>query len=198
MDFYESFMKFSFNDEDIFRIEEDEIVKSSEGIKACECIVLLSENVALIEAKSSAPRIDNEEKFQTFINDIRQKFSDSLQLFNDIKNRVYGEDAFKRLPINLQSTQVPQEAYKIYLIIHGHKLEWLLGLIDALRVALKEEVRKWNLRDSNIKVYNEESALDNHLIVAYVPRAEIDLLKQPNGNMDQNLVKKWFDQNGNL
>lgn len=67
MEFVESFMKFSFQDDDIFRIEEDELVQSTDGIKACECVVLISENVALIEAKSSAPKIDNEEKFQQFI-----------------------------------------------------------------------------------------------------------------------------------
>ena len=75
-------MKFSFCDEDVFRIEEDELVKSTEGIKACECVVLINENVALIEAKSSSPRIDNEEKFQAFISSIREKFSDSLQVFS--------------------------------------------------------------------------------------------------------------------
>ena len=169
------------------------MVQSTDGIKACECVVLISENVALIEAKSSAPRIDNEEKLQQFISDIRQKFADSLQLFSDIKNKNRGEGAFQRLPINLQNTQVLTDAYKIYLIIHGHRLDWLLGLIDALRVALQEEVKKWNLRDSNIKVYNEQTALENHLIVAYIPRADIDLLRQPNGNADDAKVKEWFD-----
>ena len=45
MEFIESFMKFSFSDDDM----------------------LISENVALIEAKSSSPRVENEEKFQKFI-----------------------------------------------------------------------------------------------------------------------------------
>ena len=188
MEFVESFMKFSFQDDDIFRIEEDELVQSTDGIKACECVVLISEKVALIEAKSSAPKIDNEEKFQQFISDIRQKFADSLQLFNDIKNKKRGEEAFLRLPINLQNSQVPTEAYKIYLIIHGHHLDWLLGLTDALRVALQEEVKKWNLRDSNVKVYNEQTALENHLIVAYIPRADVDSLRQPNGNADETKI----------
>lgn len=47
MEFIESFMKFSFSDDDIFRIEEDELVKDVENVKACECVVLISENVAL-------------------------------------------------------------------------------------------------------------------------------------------------------
>jgi len=187
-------MKFSFDDEDIFRIEEDELVKAVEGIKACECVVLISENVALIEAKSSSPRVDNEEKFKDFISEIRQKFADSLQLFSDIKNKVKGEEAFMRLPINLQNTKVPTEAYKVYLIIHGHKIDWLLGLGDALRVALQEEVKKWNLRDSNIRVFNEQTALENHLIVAYIPVTDIAPLKQANGNADEAKVQEWFDR----
>lgn len=194
MEFIESYMKFSFRDEDIFRIEEDELVRVTEGIKACECIVLISENVALIEAKSSSPRIDNEEKFQAFISDIRQKFADSLQLFNDIKNKAKGEEAFLRLPVNLQNTQVPSNDYKIYLVIHGHQLDWLSGLIDALRKEMKDVVKAWNLRDSNIKVFNEQSALENNIIVSYIPVADIENFKLSNGQPDEAKVKMWFDE----
>lgn len=192
MEFVESFMKFSFSDEDIFRIEEDELVTAVDGIKSCECVVLISENVALIEAKSSTPRIDNEEKFQAFISDIRQKFADSLKLFSEIKSKAKGEDAFQRLPVNLQTTQVSTEAYKIFLIVHGHQFSWLPGLMDALREEMKDVVKEWNMRDSNVKVFNEETALENHIIVAYVPVSEIGPLKLPNGNPDDAKVLAWF------
>lgn len=192
MEFIESFMKFSFSDDDIFRIEEDELVKDVENVKACECVVLISENVALIEAKSSSPRIENEEKFQKFISDIGQKFADSLQLFSDIKSKEKGDEAFQRLPVNLQNTQITTEAYKIYLIIHGHQLDWLLGLMDALRKELKDVVKQWNLRDSNVKVYNETTALENKLIVAYIPKAETKALRLPDGSVDDAKVQAWF------
>jgi hypothetical protein len=192
MEFIESFMKFSFSDDDIFRIEEDELVKDVENVKACECVVLISENVALIEAKSSSPRIENEEKFQKFISDIGQKFADSLQLFSDIKSKEKGDEAFQRLPVNLQNTQIATEAYKIYLIIHGHQLDWLLGLMDALRNELNDVVKQWNLRDSNIKVYNEATALENKLIVAYIPKAETKALRLPDGSVDDAKVQAWF------
>jgi len=185
-------MKFSFSDDDIFRIEEDELVKDVENVKACECVVLISENVALIEAKSSSPRIENEEKFQKFISDIGQKFADSLQLFSDIKSKEKGDEAFQRLPVNLQNTQIATEAYKIYLIIHGHQLDWLLGLMDALRKELNDVVKQWNLRDSNIKVYNEATALENKLIVAYIPKAETKVLRLPDGSVDDAKVQAWF------
>lgn len=192
MEFIESFMKFSFSDDDIFRIEDDELVKDVENVKACECVVLISENVALIEAKSSSPRVENEEKFQKFISDIGQKFADSLQLFSDIKSKIKGEEAFLRLPVNLQNTQIATEAYKIYLIIHGHQLDWLSGLMDALRKELKDVVKQWNLRDSNVKVYNEATALENKLIVAYIPKAETKSLRLPDGSIDDAKVQAWF------
>ena len=162
MEFIESFMKFSFSDDDIFRIEEDELVKDVENVKACECVVLISENVALIEAKSSSPRIENEEKFQKFISDIGQKFADSLQLFSDIKSKKKGDEAFLRLPANLQNTQIATEAYKIYLII------------------------------------NEATALENKLIVAYIPKAETRALRLPDGSVDDAKVQAWFAAHNSL
>lgn len=194
MEFIESFMKFSFRDEDIFRIEEDELMKETEGVKACECVVLISEDVALIEAKASSPRIDNEAKFQVFISDIRQKFADSLRLFNEIKSKARGEEAFLRLPTGLQNSQASASTYKIYLIIYGHQLDWLPGLTDVLRQEMKEVVREWNLHDSNVKVFNEVSALENNLIVAYVPVSDIAALKLPDGTPDPVKVQQWFDE----
>lgn len=47
MEFVESFMKFSFHDDDMFRIEEDELITGTEGHKACEYVVLISENVSV-------------------------------------------------------------------------------------------------------------------------------------------------------
>mgnify|MGYP003290131921 CR=1 FL=1 len=194
MEFVESFMKFSFHDDDMFRIEEDELITGTEGHKACECVVLISENVAFIEAKASAPNPANGRDFPDFIDDIKQKFANSLQLFTDMKMKVHGDDAFQRLPINLQTDTSPTDTYKIYLIIHGHREDWLIGLLDALKDAMREVVRQWNLRDSNIKVYNEEIALENKLIVAYVPKGDLISVKQDNGNADPAKIVQWFEE----
>ena len=79
MEFYESFMKFSFADSDVFCIEADPLVVNSTGQKACECVVLLSPRVAFIEAKASAPK---EVASSVFMDEIKRKFADSLRLFN--------------------------------------------------------------------------------------------------------------------
>lgn len=190
MEFYESFMKFSFADEYVFCIENDSLVQNSDHIKACECVVLLHPQVALIEAKASSPR---EVAGSAFIEDIKQKFADSLRLFNEIKNKEHGEEAYLRLPVNLRSLTLNADDYLICLIVHGHKLEWLIGLQDAFREALREVIEQWNIKDYKVKVYNEEMALEKRLIVAYVPKEQRDILREPNGNISQEKMKEWFD-----
>ena len=64
--------------------------------------------------------------------------------------------------------------------------------MDALRKELKDVVKKWNLRDSNVKVYNEATALENKLIVAYIPKAETKSLRLPDGSIDDAKVQAWF------
>lgn len=196
MEFIESFMKFSFADDDVFRIEEDELVRGHSSRKACECVVLISPQIAFIEAKASTPNPNARERFDEFIDDIKQKFTDSLNLFEGIKKGQLGEDALMRLPVNLRNTEVPTKEYLIYLIVHGHRLDWLPGLQDALREALRDVVKEWNLRDSNVKALNEEVAKELHLITAYVSRDNVDSLRQDNGNADELAVSRWFTENG--
>ena len=88
MVFYESFMKFGFPDEDVFRIENDPLVISADGIDSCECIVhvfdetMALDKTTLIEAKSSSPKSVDTIKFEMFIDSVGKKFSDSLSLYN--------------------------------------------------------------------------------------------------------------------
>lgn len=64
--------------------------------------------------------------------------------------------------------------------------------MDALRKELNDVVKQWNLRDSNVKVYNEATALENKLIVAYIPKAETKALRLPDGSVDDAKVQAWF------
>lgn len=197
MEFIESFMKFSFADDDLFCIEKDPLVIETDGIKACECVVLINPNVALIEAKSSTPKPSNMEKFNDFLEDIRQKFSDSIRLFSEMKSGCKGEEVRLRIPANLLSDTTSPSEYRIFLIVHGHRLDWLGELQETLRDILRDVVSEWNLKDSNVKAFNEETAMENHLIVAYVPKDEIADLKEPNGNMDIGKTTEWFSQHKN-
>lgn len=194
MEFYESFMKFSFSDEDVFCIEKDPLVVEAEGVKACECVVLINPRVALIEAKASSPKDICGDKFKDFISDIKQKFSDSLRLFNEVKNKEHGEVAFGRLPLHLQGMAISPNQYVICLIVHGHKIDWLVGLQDAFREAMRDVVNQWNIKDSQVKVFNEETALDNRLIIAFIPKDERDIVREKDGSISQEKMKEWFSQ----
>lgn len=174
MEFYESFMKFSFSNEDVFCIEKDPLVTETEGVKACECIVYISPKVALIEAKSSSPKDISGDKFKDFISDIQQKFSDSLRLFHETRDGQHGESSFSRLPLHLRSLQITPNMYMVCLIVHGHRLDWLVGLQDAFREAMRDVINHWQIKDSQVKVFNEETAKDNHLIAAFIPKDERD------------------------
>ena len=196
MEFIESFMKFSFADDDVFRIEKDELVCGCSGLKACECVVLISPRIAFIEAKPSTPNPNSGERFNEFIDDIKQKSTDSLNLFEGIKTGHLGEEALMRLPLNLRNAEIHTNDYLIYLIVHGHRLDWLSGLQDALREAMRDVIKEWNLRDSNVKALNEEIAKELHLITDYVPRDIVDSLRQDNGNADELSVSRWLAEYG--
>lgn len=192
MEFYESFMKFSFPDEDVFCIEKDPLVADTDGIKACECVVFINPHVALIEAKSSSPKDICGDKFKDFISDITQKFSDSLQLFDDLKNKKHGEVAFLRLPIHLQQFSMPPGEYQIYLIVHGHQIDWLGGLQDAFREAMRGVIRQWGIKDFQVRVYNEKIALEKRLIAAFIPKSERDDVRDKDGSVSLQKTIDWF------
>lgn len=192
MEFYESFMKFSFPDEDVFCIEKDPLVADTDGIKACECVVFINPHVALIEAKSSSPKDICGDKFKDFISDITQKFSDSLQLFDDLKNKKHGEVAFQRLPIHLRQFSMPPGEYQIYLIVHGHQIDWLGGLQDAFREAMRGVIRQWGIKDFQVRVYNEKIALEKRLIAAFIPKSERDDVREKDGSVSLQKTIDWF------
>lgn len=194
MEFVESFMQFRFCDEDIFMIEKDPLVTESEGVKSCECVVLISERVALIEAKSSSPKSDNKEKFDDYINDIKDKFSTSLKLFSEIHDKKHGEEVFYRLPVHLQELQFKEEQYGIYLIVHGNEDSWMGGLQDALREALRDVIEQWNIDDVNVKALNHTMAKELCLIVDYIPLEILPSIKLPESDTEQHRrnAVEWF------
>lgn len=193
MEFYESFMKFNFPDDDVFCIEKDPLVTTTEGTKACECIVYISPKVALIEAKSSSPKEIGGDRFQAFICDIQQKFADSLRLFHEMRQGQHGEQPRSRLPVHLGSLKITPNMYAVCLIVHGHKIEWLVGLQDAFRDAMRNVITHWQIKDSQVKVFNEETALEYHLISAFIPKDERNTVRKEDGSISIEKTIEWFE-----
>ena len=79
--FEESNMVFSFSDEDVYRIEKSPLLAEVQ-LKATECVVYRQNAILFIEAKSSSPRPQPEDKFDKFIDEITDKFTHFLTFFD--------------------------------------------------------------------------------------------------------------------
>jgi hypothetical protein len=132
----ESGMTFEFCEDNLFHIENCNTVKNlGEGVKKVEMAVMLNKKLAFIEAKSSSPAPDNQDKFDEYIQGIYEKFRNSLLLLTGIAlDRPF--KAKSQLPKNIDVNTIGKSKIHFYLIIKGYKDEWLPSLNDALKFTL--------------------------------------------------------------
>lgn len=153
----ESGLYFGEYDEDnLFYVEKSLLLKSlGENIKSVE-FILMHKNITIlfIEAKSSSPKPHNEEDFDSFINDISEKFSHSINLyFSTILKRLNDKD--NEMPSCFKDADYRTAKIKLILIINGHKIDWLDPIKDALTIKLRMEIKTWCL---NLTVMNHQLA----------------------------------------
>lgn len=160
--FEESGMTFSFDENAIFYIERSQRFNRIVGAKPCECVVQHNGKVYLIEAKSSSPQPQNADSFLTFAEDIAQKFTDSYTYYCAAHQKRQQPDF---VPQSLQSMPLARQDYEFYLIINGHKKEWLPSVLDQLKMTMKKALKLWGFDDACVKVLNEQGALSKGLIV---------------------------------
>jgi len=158
----ESKMLFEFKEGQVFRIENSILQKSiGEGIKTVEFLVTLKEDeICFIEAKSSSPRPtpENKEKFDTFINEISDKF---LHSFNMYLSAILKRNHYDEIPSALIDINKEKAAFKFILIIKGHKIEWLQPLKDAIYKKLLHQNKSWK---NSVILMNEEIAKQYKLV----------------------------------
>lgn len=154
----ESKMLFEFEKERVFRIENSKLQKSiGEGIKTVEFLVTLKEDeIYFVEAKSSSPQPtpENKEKFDTFINEISDKF---LHSFNMYLSAILKRNHYDEIPTTLIDINKEKVEFKFILIIKGHKIEWLQPLKDAIYKKLLHQNKIWK---NSVILMNEEIAKD--------------------------------------
>ncbi|MBR1466063.1 MAG: hypothetical protein IJ607_06845 [Bacteroidaceae bacterium] len=197
MEFIESYMKFSFLNEESFHIEKSSFVSDNESVKVCEAIVLINGKLSMIEAKSSSPRPGNKEDFDTYISEIGQKFIDTLLFYNATILERHGLEYKEEYPEKIKNQNPQSLDYSIYLIVHGNKSEWMPPIQDALRNHLRHILRAWNISDVNVKALNHELAQEKGLIKQYLPTSILKEIKSK-GAKDQTLinqVEQWFSSN---
>ncbi|MGM9816164.1 MAG: hypothetical protein ACI304_03800 [Lepagella sp.] len=68
------------------------------------------------------------------------------------------------MPNALRSEPLSEAEFEFYLIINGHRDEWLPPVMDGLKQELRKKLRIWNIKDSSIKVINEKIAQAKGLI----------------------------------
>lgn len=164
----ESGMKFGpFSTEAYIHIETcPQYIKIQEGMHISEFIYYDKDKrrIIAIEAKTSAPnpnseRVENpKENFQKFINEIKEKFENTLDLYINMALKKEVPKEFDQIDYNTT------EVYFI-LVIKEHERAWLKDVKDALEMSMKAIRRVDKIWKCKVLVINKIIARNSHLIV---------------------------------
>ena len=166
----ESGMTFGpFPDESCFTVEESLSYKAIEsGVKMAEFLLLRQtrDNVPVIwvvEAKSSTPKPEIQPNFDEFIEEVRQKLTNALNL---ILAACLGRHlaAEAELPESFKNINLGEVDFRLVLVINGHQDAWLPPLNDALSLVLHATVKTWALSPTAVTVINDGMAREYGLI----------------------------------
>ncbi len=148
-------------------IEKSQIYKAlGDGIQIAEFILLLENKLIFIEAKSSSPQpssLDNDKKkrFEEFIKEeIATKLINTFNLFLSANLNVIESDTADNINL-IQVENLKNYNLKFYLVIKGHKDEWLPPIKNALERELLEYRKIWKI---DVNVLNEKLAIRHKLI----------------------------------
>ena len=160
----ESNMTFGpFEESHIFHIERSELYRSAgEKVKTVE--FLYSRNfsaISFIEAKSSSKKMTKDIGIGSneFIDSVSEKFLHSFALY--CSALLGRRESSNDIPEELRKIDISQAAINFFLVIHGHREEWLSPVREALLKKLKPYRQIWNL---NIFVLNDVGAQKYHLV----------------------------------
>ena len=145
-----------YEEESLFRIEKSSLIGSlGEGIRTVEFILRYKDDeILLVEAKSSSPKPGNQEDFDSFIDEIQEKFVHSTELyFSLVLKRL--DDKEGEMPDFFRTVDYAKAKIKLLLVINGHKIEWLPPIANALREKLIRHIKTWRLE---VAVINHEQA----------------------------------------
>ncbi|MDO7896678.1 hypothetical protein [Pseudomonas citrulli] len=150
---------------DVFPIEQSPLYKSlGQGLMIAEFVLLRpgpsgTEEVWVIEAKSSAPRV-----FESYIEEIRQKLTNSVQLtFASCLKRH--QQAADILPTRFLELDLGACIFRCILIINGFRKEWLPPLQNALAKEMNSLVKTMGFKPGSISVINDDKARELKLIL---------------------------------
>lgn len=160
----ESGMNFGpFDDSRVFHIEKSMLYQEiGNGVRTVEFLLTAEPGSLLfLEAKSSSPRpdTDNSENFNTFIQEISEKFIHSFELYYSAILKRHGQR--NDIPDNFKKLDNGVVTIKFCLVIKGHNIEWLPPICEALSKQIAPYITIWNIK---VAVLNDQLAKDHHLI----------------------------------
>jgi len=141
----------------------------NDGVKMAEFLWIKSEGqrcrVWIVEAKSSSPRPGNQQPFDQFIGELKDKLINGLSLG---MAAVLGRhpDSEAELPQAFKALDLGSAEFLLLVVINGHADDWLPPLDDALNAALRSTIKTWALGANSVKVINDRMAKRYGLIAA--------------------------------
>lgn len=171
----ESELSFGKYDEaDVFHIEKSPqyIKVHRHGVKSCEFILKRGNQLYLVEAKSSCPRLitdgtleerkKQEESFRSFIEEVALKMRHSLLLYGNILLRKKEQAG---VPVNCLLKDLSDIKLQLILVINTNKGDWKPApeLHDALQRYLRIEMRLWKI--PSFLVLSARKAREKQLLV---------------------------------
>jgi hypothetical protein len=146
--------------DNVFHIEKSSLHSRMSGIRTVEFIRRMEEGLLFVEARTTFanpynPAADNYVKFQTEIDEIRDKFIHSLNMYASVVLGINSES----LP---ESFSPPDRVSLVFvLVIKTHKLEWCKPISAGILEALPSYIKKiWK---PIVQVINHEKAIQQHL-----------------------------------
>lgn len=117
----------------------------------------------IIEAKSSSPRSEDQNKFNKFIQEISNKFINTMHLF---VAAILGRQGKMQaeIPTGMSHITAANADFTFILVIRGHQVEWLPPLQNALDKQLVPLKKTWKLKANCVVVMNDAIARTRHLI----------------------------------
>ena len=153
-----------FEDEKIFQIETSPLfTRLGKGLKIAEFVLLRDfpakpREAWFIEAKSNAPL-----QHAVFVEEIRQKFTNSVQLTFAacLKRHGQAEEHLSEAFVNLNLETC---TLKCVLVINKFPKAWMPALRDSLNKAMSSLTKTMGFKPGSIIVINDEMARAHNLI----------------------------------
>lgn len=171
----ESGMEFGeYNEANVFNIEKTpqyDLIRPH-GVSCCEFILLRSDKLYLIEAKTSCPHAarsncptgtepENSENVEDFVRKITKKMRHTLEFYSSVLLKRQPQDGLTDL-MREKGLQVKEINPVVVINTNGSGWKADPELQTKLQNAFKSESRIWKLRP--IQIINEEQARKKHFI----------------------------------